>query len=288
MKRTLLLIGLIFLTACGVVQTPTPTATPLPPPTETPLPPPTQPPPPTPIPPTPIPPTPIPTDTVVPTETPIPTETPVPAPTEPPTPDPHEGQGDLIFEDHFDTYANWGIGDFGNSVVRVDDGVLTMTLGIDHIYRISPTGNVLTKNRTVADFYAQVTASVAECRPITEYGMIFRGSGSQQKAFDQFYAFVVRCNASWKLYRYLNGEFTGIAGSDLPSKAINKGPQATNLLGVRAAGDEFRLYVNGIYLATTQDEKIPGEGRFGVYGASFETERAEFSYDDFSAWGVTP
>ncbi|MBI3764395.1 MAG: hypothetical protein HY260_21355 [Chloroflexi bacterium] len=288
MKRTLLLIGLILLTACSMVQTPTPTATPVPP-TNTPLPPPpTQPPPPTPIPPTPVPPTPIPTETPVPSETPIPTETLPPAPTVPATPDPHEGQGDLLFEDHFDTYANWGIGDFGNSFVGVDNGVLTMTLGTNHIWRLSPTGNVLTKNRTIADFYAQVTTSVAECRPVTEYGMIFRGSGSQQQAFDQFYAFVVRCNASWKLYRYLDGEFTGIAGSDLPSPAINKGPKATNQLAVRAAGDEFRLYVNGIYLDTTHDEKIPGEGRFAVYGSSFETDRAEFSFDDFSAWHVTP
>lgn len=289
MKRALLLTGLILLTACSVVRPPEPTATPVPP-TDTPVPPtatlvPSD----TPVPPTAVPSdTPVPTDTLVPTETAIPTETTIPEPTVPPTPDPHEGQGDLLFEDPFDVAVNWGIGEDDESVIQVGEGVLTMTLQAQNIYRLAPTGKVITKNRTAADFYAQVTATANECRPNSEYGLVFRGTGTQEEGFDQFYAFVLRCNGTWKVYRYLNNEFFPTAGSDTPSPAVNLGPNATNQLSIRAAGDEFRLYVNGIYLATDSDAAIPEEGRFAVYGATFDADRAVFTFDDFSVWKVAP
>jgi hypothetical protein len=289
MKRTLLLTGLILLTACSVVRPPEPTATPIPP-TETSVPPtPTAIPSDTAVPPTEVPSdTPVPTDTLVPSETPIPTETTIPEPTVPPTPDPHEGQGDLLFSDPFDVAANWGIANDDESEMVVADGVMTMTLDAPNIYRLAPTGKVITKNRTVADFYGQVTITPTECRPLSEYGMVFRGTGTQEEGFDQWYAFVVRCEGTWAVYRFMNDEFFVTAGSLTPADAINKGANATNQLGIRVAGDEFRLYVNGIYLATDSDAAIPEEGRFGVYGATFDAEKAVYTFDDFSVWHVSP
>ena len=289
MKRTLLLTGLILLTACSVVRPPAPTASPVPP-SETPVPPtPTVLPSDTAVPPTEAPSdTPAPTDTLVPSETPIPTETTIPEPTVPPTPDPHEGQGELLFEDPFDVAANWGLSNDDEVSMVVADGVLSMTLQAQDVTRLAPTGRVITKNRTAADFYGQVTISPQECRPLSEYGMVFRGTGTQEEGFDQFYAFVLRCDGTWKVYRYLNGESFPTAGVDTPSDAINKGPHVTNQLGIRVAGDEFRLYVNGIYLKTEGDPAIPEEGRFGVYGASFDADQAVFVFDDFSVWRVTP
>jgi hypothetical protein len=293
MKRALLLTGLILLTACSVVRPPEPTATAVPP-TDTPLPPtatlaPTD----TAVPPTENPSdTPVPTDTLVPTETSIPTETSVPEPTVPPTPHPHEGQGDLLFEDPFDVAANWGgLGEDDETIVQVSSGVLSMTLEAlvnPTVVRISPTGKVINPNRTAANFYAQVTVTVQECRPLSEYGLVFRGTGTQEEGFDQYYAFVVRCEGTWAVYRVINDDFFVTAGTLTPSPAINLGANATNQLGIRAAGDEFRLYVNGIYLATDSDPAIPDEGRFGVYGATPDTGRAAFAFDDFSVWNVEP
>jgi hypothetical protein len=288
MKRALLLTGLILLTACSVVR-PEPTATPVPPTATVPPPTATAVPSDTPVPPTEVPSeTPAPTDTLVPTETAIPTETSIPEPTTPPTPDPHEGQGDLLFEDPFDVAANWGVGEDDESIIQVSDGVLTMTLQAQSIFRTSVTGKVITKNRTVADFYAQVTVAAAECRPLSEYGLVFRGTGTQEEGFDQWYAFVARCEGTWAVYRYLNNEFFVTAGSLTASPAINVGPNATNQLGIRVAGDEFRMYVNGVYLDTDSDAAIPEEGRFAVYGSTFDADRAVFAFDNFSVWRVTP
>ncbi len=96
MKRTLLLTGLILLTACSVVRPPAPTATPVPP-SATPAPPtPTAIPSNTAEPPTAVPSdTPAPTDTSTPapTDTPTPPPTPAPSPTPPPTPSPTPATG---------------------------------------------------------------------------------------------------------------------------------------------------------------------------------------------------
>ena len=59
----------------------------------------------------------------------------------------------------------------------------------------------------------------------------------------------------------------------------------TNVLGVRAEGDLFKLYLNGEYLTSATDETFTG-GKFGVFAYSQSTPGLQVAFDDLVVFPV--
>lgn len=59
----------------------------------------------------------------------------------------------------------------------------------------------------------------------------------------------------------------------------------TNVLGVRAEGNRFNLYLNGEYLELAMDETFTG-GEFGIYASSQATSGLQVIFDDLTVYPV--
>ena len=59
----------------------------------------------------------------------------------------------------------------------------------------------------------------------------------------------------------------------------------TNVLGVRAEGHHFNLYLNGEHLTSATNEIFSG-GKFGIYAASAATPELYVTFDDLIVYPV--
>jgi hypothetical protein len=59
----------------------------------------------------------------------------------------------------------------------------------------------------------------------------------------------------------------------------------TNVLGVRAEGNRFNLYLNGEHLELAMDETFTG-GEFGIYASSQATSGLQVIFDDLTVYPV--
>ena len=59
----------------------------------------------------------------------------------------------------------------------------------------------------------------------------------------------------------------------------------TNVVGVRAEGHRFNLYVNGEYITMATDDTFSG-GKFGLYASSYATPGLYVAFDDIVVYPV--
>lgn len=133
--------------------------------------------------------------------------------------------------------------------------------------------------RRGSDFYYQGVAAISLCKAGDNLGLVFRVVDNFN-----FYMFGVSCDAQYRLLRYVGGVFETVIPWT-PSAAITKF-EATNVLGVRAVGDQISMYVNEQFLQTVTDSTFSG-GRFGIYAATRLTPTLTGVFDDLIAYPIT-
>jgi hypothetical protein len=115
------------------------------------------------------------------------------------------------------------------------------------------------------DAYQQLTINNQDCSGDDAYGMILRGPAHLSgPAYGYVVAFT--CDGSITVFRLDDPSPFDIEvlENDDDIAAINTGPGAQNVLGVRAEGDKFVVYANGIQVAEFEDDHF-SKGRFGVF-----------------------
>lgn len=150
-----------------------------------------------------------------------------------------------------------------------------LTLGV----RRSVVGYSYSSAGPAADVYYQATARVGACAPEDHYGL-------QVRLVDEnnFYLFGVTCAGGVRVQMNENGRYRFLA--DAPSNsAINVGPEAENVLAVRAVGESFTFIVNGATVLTLNNVLL-GEGRYGVYARSIVSPQLTVTFDNVAGWAV--
>jgi hypothetical protein len=211
--------------------------------------------------------------------------------------DPADGWGDPHDLDSFDSRDEL-FGDFSAGASRAwygDDGRLHLTFTTRSRYVWS--WSFITAN----DFYADVVAINGDkCVDRDSGGILFRGG---QFPWDLGYMFVVSCGGSYNMmatggaggggnvWPIINGvyETRGAGYGWKNSSEINTGPGAVNRIGVRAAGGNFDMYINGVWVDQFSYWALPGVdqwpgGQFALILGTGQKNDATISYDDFSIW----
>ncbi len=116
-------------------------------------------------------------------------------------------------------------------------------------------------NTKVANFYLEATFKIGMCSGSDEYGLVFRAPDSTRG-----YLFGVSCDGGYALNKEIAGGLLvieGIIGGKSPDILVDAGQ--VNLLGVKATGNQYSLYVNGKLLGEGTNDSFLGEGIFGAF-----------------------
>jgi len=184
------------------------------------------------------------------------------------------GTTTTIFNETFHPGGYWDVGDTPYAQREISNGQLH--LHIKNIGSISWSFNAISAD----NFYVQGSTTVTACRAGDYYGLVYR-----VKDDSNFYMFGTTCDGRYRAVRQKDGQFTNLVDYTFSPDVVTNG--GYNLLGVRAAGDQFSFYVNDQLMTTTTDDTFTA-GRFGVFAKSFETPNLTVNFYDITAWNLNP
>lgn len=117
----------------------------------------------------------------------------------------------------------------------------------------------------LVDAYMELTFNTEDCSGDDAYGMIFRGP-KHLAGVSYGYVVAFTCDGSITVSRLDDASPFDIEvlENDDEVAAINTGPGAQNVIGVRAEGDKFLVFANGVQVAEFEDDTFE-KGRFGVF-----------------------
>jgi len=204
------------------------------------------------------------------------TSTPTSKPTPAPENDgPRAGLGEPNIHEEFNSAANWSPFDDNFSSVVIGDGELDFTVKWPGRYAWAIAG------LQEVNFYAEVRTHVDECVRGDHYGFLFRTQPSNDP---DGYFFTISCEGRYQLRKRQSGQFSPLMDwKERP--AIHQGPQAANLLGVRAEGSHLILFANDDLLADLEAPDYSGGG-FGLFVESLWTTNLLVRFDDLKIWNL--
>ncbi len=221
--------------------------------------------------------TPQPTRTSFPSETPIPTATSAPTATVEPSPasgDPKAGLGEPVWRDTFANSANWPIYSDDHVEMWLQNGSLMMKALNNDKYE----GWMITST-PIEDVYLETSFTTHECKGLDRYGVLFRAPDATQG-----YLFGFTCDGRYAI-RIWNGQGYVMLTDWKPSEYIQKGPNQTNTIGVKAVGDRFSLFANG-KLVTELTDSTYSIGSFGLFIGSFLTPGFTVEIPEIAYWDL--
>ena len=225
-------------------------------------------------PPPPPPPEPTATETVV--ETPTETQTPTLEPTATlSSDDPKKDLGAPSWTDNFNSSNNWFGYDEADSKVEVKGGKLEFTV------KPASSGTLWTVALpNLSNFYIEVFAKTPlACSGKDRYGLLLRAPDPSKGMIFEF-----SCDGAYRIAKW-DGTNWDELQSWTASGNITAGPDQTNRMGVKAVGNTFQLYVDGILLAEVMDNEF-GSGRFGLVAGSDVTANLLIEFDDMAYWNL--
>jgi hypothetical protein len=206
-----------------------------------------------------------------------PTYTPNVLPTQPATPtqEYHPGIGELILADSFDQPEVWNTANSDQASASVTRNRLILTISGPGPLSIAS----LRSQPEVSDFYAEAMADINLCSGKDQYGMLFRASGSAE-----YYRFVINCSGQLRVERLRAGEtyplLDWLSSGDAPS-----GAPAQVKLGVWAAGQEIRLFLNDHYQTSLLDP-VFSSGTIGFFIRANDQSPVTVSFSNLSVYSV--
>jgi hypothetical protein len=219
----------------------------------------------------------VPTNTPIDTLTAEPTHTPTTAPVVTPSPgagDPKAGLGEPAWRDEFNAATGWSPfeDDFAKSEIK--DGKLIFTGKT-----IEGGSRWMRANRQVEDFYLETVAGTGgTCAGQDRYGLLFRAPDASIG-----FLFALTCGGQFRLWIWDGGAATVLVDWTAHA-AINKGPNQTNVVGVRAEGQNIKLYANGTQLAEVNNGTYLGSHYFGVMVGAGATPNFTASFEEIAYW----
>jgi hypothetical protein len=219
------------------------------------------------------------TPTPQPTAKPSPTATapkakasPLPSPT-PKNTDPTRNLGDPTFQDKFSDSTNWGFSADSHTEMAIKDGKLVMKAFNPDMFD----GWAITWPKTT-NFYVELTAAPQTCGGLDHYGLMLRTKLDGSVG----YLFGFSCDGRYSFRKWDGVKYTKFIDWTKNS-AIQKGSKATNRLGVKAEGDHFILYANGVKINDLHDSSYD-QGYFGVFVGAAETANLVVEVSEIDYW----
>ncbi len=118
---------------------------------------------------------------------------------------------------------------------------------------------------TLSDAFIELTFETEDCSDNDAYGIIFHGP-PHLAGVSYGYIVSVSCNGTLRILRLDDADpydAETLFEADR-SSVINTGPDEENVIGVRAEGERFVVFANGVQVAEVEDDHFE-KGRVGVF-----------------------
>jgi hypothetical protein len=137
---------------------------------------------------------------------------------------------------------------------------------------------------SLGDAYVEMTFDNENCSGEDAYGIIFRGP-QHLAGISYGYVASFTCNGKLWVFRLdgINPWEAETLVDEVKMGAINKGPNAQNVLGVYAVGDQFIIFANGTQVAKVQDDELR-QGRVGVFVRPAGSGAYTYRVTNFAYW----
>ncbi len=198
----------------------------------------------------------------------VPTATLTPSQIPPATIDPLSGVGGELFNDSFEQNRGWQLSEdeFGATSILGERLIITLREARSFRYAIAPT-------QPLIDFYLEIEVRPDLCQSDDEFGVLFRVN-----AQIEHYRFAVNCDGQARVTRVLqDGSRALTPVTHTPS--VIAGPMAVNKLALRATGDQFIFWINGVEAFSLRDVSI-NQGLVGAYVRTGRGNLATVSFDN--------
>lgn len=182
------------------------------------------------------------------------------------------GVGALRFSDDFSNAADWDTAVSDQASAAVSRNRLTL-VAEPGVYLAS-----LNHKETFGDFYAEITARPSLCRGESSYGLIVRFSDSS------FYRFTLTCNSLISAERIRNNVRL-VMQPPIPSGDAPPGAPGEVRIGMWAAGNEMRLFLNGRFQFSISDPSSPS-GALGVFVKGAGDTPVSVTFSELSVYDV--
>ena len=127
---------------------------------------------------------------------------------------------------------------------------------------------------TLRDFYLESQFITQDkCNGKDSFGLIFRAPDQPDNIVDSGYVADVSCEGKFRFYRMDNGNFTGLINWTA-HPAIQKGPNKTNTLAIKAQDFSIQVLINGVQVLEFSDSAYES----GYFGLVIRSESNAFSY----------
>lgn len=184
-----------------------------------------------------------------------------------------QAQLPLVLSDSFDSNVNnWDYADFEDDFFsnreRIKDGVL-------HVETQAKKGFFALRSpevEPVEDFYLSADVRRTSGAKDGEYGIVFRSSDKSN-----FYWFGLDSDKSFFVDERQHGDWDFVITPRF-ANAIKTGD--TNQLAVSGRGSHFDLFINNVYVASFDDERLP-RGGVGVGFSLHAAQDATFEFDNY-------
>lgn len=137
---------------------------------------------------------------------------------------------------------------------------------------------------TLNDAYIEMTFETENCSGEDAYGIIFRGP-PHLAGISYGYVVSFTCDGRLWVFRLDDArpwEAETLVDEDDVS-AIHTGPDEENVIGVRAEGEQFVVFANGIQVAEVEDDHFE-KGRVGVFVRAAGPDDYTYRVTNFAYW----
>lgn len=221
------------------------------------------------------------TEIIAPSSTPEPTATPTSTFT-PVIPTPTTSGEDIVktlggatWVDDFDNANNWSFTSDDKTSMDVKDGkAVLIAKNANYFY-----GWALTWPK-LSDFYLEITVNVGpDCSGQDKYGVVFRSPKPSEG-----YLLGFSCEGKYRVWYYTGSEEVIIKDWEKSDKIL-AGPGQINRVGIKAVGNNYTVYANGIEIGSFTDDRQK-EGSAGLMVGSVNTENFTVNVDKFAYWDL--
>jgi len=188
------------------------------------------------------------------------------------TPEMNPGIGAVTLTDNFSKASAWDTATSNDGSATISSNRLSLAVQ-PGIYLLSQRHDLV-----LANFYAEITASLSLCRGDDNYGVVVRSAGRS------YYRFILSCNGQARAER-VNTHGIIPLHDPMPSADIPRGAPGQVTIGVWAVGSELRLFLNGRYQFGFSDTSY-ASGGIGVFALSQGTDPVSVTFSDLKIYEV--
>jgi len=183
--------------------------------------------------------------------------------------------GGASWIDDFDSADNWSFTKDDRTSMEVSEGkAVLIAKNPDYYY-----GWALTWPK-LEDFYLEISVKVgADCSGQDKYGLVFRSPKPSEG-----YLLGFSCDGKYRVW-YYNGSDEVILKDWESNSKILAGPGQTNRVGIKAVGNRYTVYANGLELVSFTDDR-QSAGSFGLMVGSVNTTNFTAYVEKLSYWDL--